>query len=77
MFVKIHGYQVKILRDELGYSTYTVAEISGLSQSYISRIETGFRDNVSLRTLARLAYALDVPEEYFLSNRKEVPNVKK
>ena len=57
------GRMVQQRRHELALSRRDLAERSELSYPYLSQIETGDRDP-SLRTMHRLAEALDVPVEH-------------
>ena len=61
---RIFGSNLKRCRHEKGLSQERLAELSGLHRTYISDIE-GFRRNVSLRTVQRIADALEV-EPYTL-----------
>lgn len=51
---------IKLLRKTKGWNQSALAEAAGLEQSYISKIENGW-DGVTLRNLALLAEALEVP----------------
>lgn len=55
------GRQVLRLRRELGISQESLARRACLSRNYISLIERGVADNVSLNVVAQLARALGVP----------------
>ena len=53
------GAQLKMLREERGYTLKQTSEISGLSIGFISQVERGQTDP-SLSSLKKLARALDV-----------------
>ena len=55
---------IKSLRQDKGYSLNRLAELSGLSKGYLSKIENGI--NVpTITTMARIATALEVDVTYF------------
>jgi transcriptional regulator with XRE-family HTH domain len=49
------------LRRARGLSQSALAAQAGLSRGYLARLETGERDNPSLKTVVQLARALRVP----------------
>jgi transcriptional regulator with XRE-family HTH domain len=60
------GGYLKNLRKKRGYTLKQLAELSGLSDSQISRIEIGTRGVPKLENLKKLAKALDVPVDSLL-----------
>jgi transcriptional regulator with XRE-family HTH domain len=52
--------ELKKLRDEKGYSLQTVANMTGLSGSYINRLESGERRKPSVDIIKKLAEAYEV-----------------
>lgn len=64
--LKKFGKNVKIERIKKDYSQEDFAEILGVSQNYIARIETG-KQNMSLIKIAELAWALNVEIEDLLT----------
>lgn len=63
------GNTLRARREELGISQYRLAELAGMRQPDISRIESGTRRHLNLATLQRLADPLRlrlalVPDEY-------------
>jgi transcriptional regulator with XRE-family HTH domain len=48
------GQQIKETREELGLSIYRLAELSGVSRSYIYYLETGKRKNPTIETLNKI-----------------------
>lgn len=54
------GGRVRELRMDLGLTTAQLGELAGISKAMVSKIENG-RTSPSLRTLERLARALEVP----------------
>ena len=61
------GSLIKHIRQEKGMSLKEVSELSGISQSYINRIEKGERKKPSYSMIERLAEALDVDTNKLLS----------
>lgn len=66
--------RIKEWRDRRGWSQETLAEKAGISVSYLSRMERGDR-NVSLKNLAKIAPALEVPTAELVIGALEVPLV--
>ncbi|MEN6459966.1 MAG: helix-turn-helix transcriptional regulator [Syntrophomonas sp.] len=54
------GEQIREIRSALGWSQFRLAEKAGISQSVISDIESGRRNNPSIKTLWKIAKALGV-----------------
>lgn len=54
------GLELKDQRESLGYSQEKLAERSGLHRTYITDIEGGHR-NITLKSISRLAEALEIP----------------
>jgi transcriptional regulator with XRE-family HTH domain len=52
---------VKKLREDQGLTQAALAKRAGVTEAYVSMIESGVRKNPSLPTLKRLARALGVP----------------
>lgn len=65
IILKKFGKNVKIERIKKDLTQEDFAEILGVSQNYIARIETG-RQNMSLAKIAELATALNVDMEDLL-----------
>ncbi len=55
------GRVVRRLRSAKGWTQRALAERAGVTDAYIAMLETGVRQNPSLRLLRRLAKALGVP----------------
>ena len=74
------GWYVRLRRRELGLSVTALAEKAGMSQSYLSQIETGDRGNPSPESLRSLATALEVSprelESLVEMNRGEVKRLR-
>lgn len=51
---------LKYYRARLGLSQRDLAEISGVNRSHLASIESGTQPNTSLRTVEKLATALEV-----------------
>lgn len=60
------GTRLMLLRRESGLRQEDLAEISGVSQSYIANIERGRVTNVGIEYIFALARALDVRVEHLL-----------
>lgn len=60
------GTRLMLLRRESGLRQEDLADISGVSQAYIAKIERGRVTNVGIEYLFALARALDVRMEYLL-----------
>jgi len=60
------GTRLMLLRKESGLRQEDLAEISGVSQSYIANIERGRVTNVGIEYVFALARALDVRVEHLL-----------
>lgn len=54
------GRRIRTLRIASGIPQGTLALMTGLTKSYMSEIESG-KKNLTLRTLERIATALEVP----------------
>lgn len=68
--LKIFGINVKRERLRLGYTQEEFAEILNFHEKHISKIETGHQ-NVTLKTLSKIAKALDVEESVLLENKSK------
>jgi HTH-type transcriptional regulator, competence development regulator len=54
------GAYLKQLRESKGFSTHKLAELSGVSQSYISHVESGRKEAPSPYVIRNLSAALEV-----------------
>ncbi|WP_411333004.1 helix-turn-helix domain-containing protein [Metabacillus indicus] len=68
------GDQIRELRLEKGYSISELADLAGVSKSYLSYIERNIQKNPSLHFLKKIAATLEVELEYFLGQEKGNPN---
>lgn len=66
----VKGQQIRILREERGYTLQELAERAQLSLSYLSEIERGSK-RPSLKTIDKLAQALDVPRSGLVEDDKQ------
>ena len=66
-YLKLFGYSVRKLRQNAGFSQEELAYKSGLHRTYIGSVERGER-NLSLKTIYKLAEALDIKPETFFIN---------
>jgi transcriptional regulator with XRE-family HTH domain len=64
----ILGKRIKSRRTELGLSLRALAEKTNLTASFLSQLERGITSS-SLKSLQRIADALNVPLLYFLSDK--------
>lgn len=62
------GERIKTLREKKGYSITKLADLAGVSKSYLSYIERNVQNNPSLQVLAKIAYHLDSDIEYLLED---------
>lgn len=62
------GERIKKLRTKKGYSITELAELSGVSKSYLSYIERNLQKNPSLHFLSKLLVPLDTSIEYLLGD---------
>ena len=60
------GERIKQLRENKGYSITKLADLAGVSKSYLSYIERNVQNNPSLQVLAKIAFHLDTNIEYLL-----------
>jgi transcriptional regulator with XRE-family HTH domain len=60
------GKRIRLLRLERNLHQSEIAEVSGISRSHLSKIESGRVENPGLLTLERLARALKVSIPYLL-----------
>ncbi len=64
------GEKIKFLRERRGYSLSKLERVSGVSDSYISDIETGKTgDDIKLDKIKKLAKALGVEVEFLINER--------
>src|SRR5260370_22124814 len=57
---KTIAFQLRAIRDKQGLSQEQLAEMVGMNQNAISRLESEWYGKATIRTLKRLAAALDV-----------------
>ncbi|MBH5317313.1 helix-turn-helix transcriptional regulator [Paenibacillus sp. GSMTC-2017] len=60
------GERIKSLREKKGYSITKLADLAGVSKSYLSYIERNVQNNPSLQVLAKIAFHLDTNIEFLL-----------
>jgi transcriptional regulator with XRE-family HTH domain len=71
---KLYPNRLRELRDERDLTIEQVAEATGLSVSYVSRLESGLR-NLSVKNLNLFAHAFNVePQEVLASNTRQKGN---
>ncbi|SET08530.1 Transcriptional regulator, contains XRE-family HTH domain [Oceanobacillus limi] len=66
------GERIKKKRLDRGYSLTILAEMSGVSKSYLSYLERDLRTNPSLQVLTSIAKALDCSLEFLLGDEMVV-----
>lgn len=68
------GDRIKKLRTRRGWSTRDLAKLARVDYSWINRLETGDRHNISLEAASRLALTLGVSLDYLAGlTRQETP----
>lgn len=60
------GERIKTLRKRKGYSITELAELAGVSKSYLSYIERNLQNNPSLQFLSKIAVPLDTTIQFLL-----------
>lgn len=60
------GERVQFYRKERGLSLTVLADLAGVSKSYLSAIERGVQSNPSIHFLEKISSVLDVPMDSFL-----------
>ncbi|MBW7456936.1 helix-turn-helix domain-containing protein [Paenibacillus sepulcri] len=65
------GDRIKSLRVKKGYSITELADLAGVSKSYLSYIERNVHNNPSLQMLAKIAAPLDTSIEFLLEDRDQ------
>lgn len=70
--LKIFGFNVKVERMKKGLTQAQFAEILNVHEKHICKIETG-KQNVTLKTLAKIADALGVKESVLIEDFKGKP----
>ncbi|MHB1418716.1 MAG: helix-turn-helix domain-containing protein [Bacillota bacterium] len=63
------GEKVRKLREIKNWSLVDLAEMTGLSKSFLSDIENN-KSSPTLKTIEKLAEAFKLPEEYFVSKKQ-------
>ena len=61
------GERIKLLREKKGYTLTQLADLAGVSKSYLSYIERNLQTNPSLQLLSKLAITLETTLEYLLN----------
>lgn len=67
------GERIKKLRLQKGYSISELADLSGVSKSYLSYIERNLQNNPSLQVLSKIAVPLNTSIDYLLGKENEKP----
>ncbi|MFY0758449.1 helix-turn-helix domain-containing protein [Metabacillus dongyingensis] len=65
------GDRLRELRQEKGYSISELAELAGVSKSYLSYIERNIQKNPSLQFLQKISMTLEVDLEYLLGYERD------
>jgi len=63
--LKIFGFNIKVERMKRGWTQAQLAEKLNIHEKHVCKIETG-KQNVTLKTLARIAQVLEVDESILL-----------
>lgn len=67
------GSRIRIIREAKGKSQQYVAETTGLSQSYISSLESGVKINPTRKTIEKIALAIEVDPEVLTDSDSALP----
>ena len=71
---RLVGSKIRELRRAAGIRSMELAELSGLSQGQVSKIENG-KATISINALSRLCQVLDRPLSYLFQSQEEIPRV--
>ncbi|KGO14000.1 DNA-binding protein [Clostridium botulinum] len=65
--------KIKVIRNKLGLSVYKIAELTGLTPSYINNLENGYKTNPTKDVMDKIATALGqtVPEIFYPDERED------
>lgn len=65
--------KIKIIRNKLGLSVYKIAELTGLTPSYINNLENGHKTNPTKEVMENIAAALGqtVPEIFYADEKED------
>lgn len=69
MFVLL-GDKIKYIRENKKMGLNETAELAGISGSYLSNIENGIKKNPSMKTLSKIASALEVSVDDFFKGEE-------
>ena len=72
---RLHTERVRLRRLRLCLSQQRLGQMIGHDQGYVSRLERGEITDITVRTLARLADALQVTTDYLLGRQGEEPAI--
>lgn len=65
------GERIKHLRKKKGYTLTQLADLAGVSKSYLSYIERNLQNNPSLHLLSKLAMTLETTLEYLMDGKEK------
>ncbi|KEZ50341.1 MULTISPECIES: helix-turn-helix domain-containing protein [Metabacillus] len=65
------GDQIRELRLEKGYSISELADLAGVSKSYLSYIERNIQKNPSLQFLKKIAFTLEVDLDTLIDEKDQ------
>lgn|GEM_PF-1330958 len=68
--MKFYGNKIKEIREFKGITQLKLADITGISNVYISKLELGKKENPSAQILNKIANALDVSVNEFYKDEK-------
>jgi len=66
--LKVFGFNLKVLRMKKGLTQFQLAEKLNVHEKHICKVETG-KQNVTLKTLEKIAKALEVEPSVLLENK--------
>lgn len=64
------GERIKHLREKKGYTLTQLADLAGVSKSYLSYIERNLQNNPSLQFLSKLAITLETTLDYLMDDEE-------
>jgi transcriptional regulator with XRE-family HTH domain len=66
--LQVLGDRIKLIREDKKMGLNETAELAGISGSYLSTIENGIKKNPSMKTLSKIAAALEVSVDEFFKD---------
>lgn len=70
--LELLGDRIKFIREGKKMGLNETAELAGISGSYLSNIENGIKKNPSMKTLSKIASALEVSVDDFFKGEETI-----